>query len=199
MTGAALGGALGASIGTRSTRGEHCTLNAVLRRALGHLRGLFTSGMSCTWMQACINQHSLQVPGLYKIRYIGQTTVSSAAVCQHQLQHLHLTPTSRHHTDVWAVFGGRVPVALRQGHGPINRCCVLQTCCCYAAAVLHMLYLLSSLVLLQHAITTPSCSLSWQPTAPMPAPVLRAYSHSPLVLWVCALPSPYSAYAPLLA
>jgi len=25
----------------------------------------------------------LQVPGLYKIRYIGQTTLSSAAVCFH--------------------------------------------------------------------------------------------------------------------
>lgn len=46
--------------------------------------------------------HTLQVPGLYKIRYIGQTTVSSAAV----RNHLHVVLSQTPHGQMFGLFLG---------------------------------------------------------------------------------------------
>lgn len=84
-TGAAVGGALGASIGTPPILSS-CTRSLIDRyddRAYDVYMSLnmcvFCSGDAGA-LYGTYEAFRYKVPGLYKIRYIGQTTVSSAAV-----------------------------------------------------------------------------------------------------------------------
>ena len=89
-TGAAVGGALGASIGTYI---PHKYLHHIILQALDHDKATIFSFQKLSFftslappalfagaLYGTYEAFRYKVPGIYKIRYIGQTTMSSAAV-----------------------------------------------------------------------------------------------------------------------